>query len=202
MSIKTNFCALSKATEIGILTPFDRANSDMIDASYQPYLRREISTNGLTNAFFNGVICWLLIKQKADLTWWGEHSFAGDILATALILPWIVAMIVIPLQRRKVRQGKIQPWHCDSNSPQTLRLLNRFPQSLWLNGICFGLLGMLIVAPLTLLLLWIVGANLFTPMEYAIFKGIWAGCLAAITVLPMLFVGLRAERTPAQEGLV
>ena len=184
------------------MTPFDRANSAMIVSSYQPYLRREVTTNGLTNAFFNGVICWYLIKEKADLTWWGEHSFAGDILATALILPWIVAMIVIPLQRRKVRQGKIQAWRCDGSSSRVLQLLNRFPQSLWLNGVYFGLLGMLAVAPLTLLLLWVVGADLFSPMEYAIFKGIWAGCLASITVLPMLFVGLRAELTPAQEGLV
>ena len=182
------------------MTPFDRAYSAMIVSSYQPYLRREITTNGLTNAFFNGVICWYLIKTKADLTWWGDHSFAGDILATALILPWIVAMIVIPLQRRKVRKDKIQPWHCDSSSSAALQLLNRFPQSLWLNGIYFGLLGMLVVAPLTLLLLWIAGASLFTPIEYAIFKGLWAGCLAAITVLPMLFVGLRAELAPTQES--
>ena len=171
----------------------------MIEPSYQPYLRREITTNGLTNAFFNGVICWYLIKAKADLTWWGDHSFAGDILATALILPWIVAMIVIPLQRRKVRKGKIQPWHCDSSSSAALQLLNRFPQSLWLNGIYFGLLGLLVVAPLTLLLLWIVGASLFTPMEYAIFKGVWAGCLAATTVIPMLLVGLRANVASAHE---
>ncbi len=198
MSIKTNFCALSKATEFGILTPFDRAYSAMIDSSYKPYLRREVTTNGLTNAFFNGVICWYLIKEKSDLTWWGDHSFAGDILATALILPWIVAMIVIPLQRSKVRKGKIQPWHCDTSSPRILQLLNSFPQSLWLNGLYFGLLGMLVVAPLTLLLLWLAGASLFTPMEYAIFKGLWAGCLAAITVVPMLFVGLRADTAPAQ----
>ncbi len=170
----------------------------MIDPSYQPYLRREVTTNGLTNAFFNGVICWYLIKEKADLTWWGAHSFAGDIIATSLILPWIVAMIVIPLQRSKVRKGKIQPWQCDTDSPRILQILQSFPQSLWLNGLYFGLLGMLVVAPVTLLLLWIAGASLFTPMEYAIFKGVWAGCLAAITVLPMLFVGLRAEAAPAK----
>jgi len=49
-----------------------------------------------------------------------------------------------------------------------------------------------------LLLLWIAGASLFTPIQYAIFKGLWAGCLAAITVLPMLLVGLRADLAPAQ----
>ena len=172
----------------------------MIDLSYQSYLRREVTTNGLTNAFFNGVICWYLIKEKADLTWWGEHSFAGDIIATALILPWIVAMIVIPLQRRKVLKGKIQPWHCDNSSPRLLQFLNRFPQSLWLNGLYFGLLGMLVIAPLTLLLLWVAGARLFTPLEYAIFKGFWAGCLAATTVIPMLLVGLRANVAPENES--
>ncbi len=172
----------------------------MINPNYQSYLRREVTTNGLTNAFFNGVICWYLIKTKADLTWWGEHSFAGDILATSLILPWIVAMIVIPLQRSKVRKGKISPWYCTENSHRILKFLHRFPQSLWLNGLYFGLLGMLIIAPATLTLLWVTGASIFTPMEYAIFKGVWAGCLAVCTVVPMLFVGLRADLAPAQES--
>ena len=171
----------------------------MIPAHYQPYLRREVTTNGLTNAFFNGVICWYLIKEKVDLTWWCEHSFGGDILATALILPWIVAMIVIPLQRSKVRKGKIAPWHCDDTTRKSLKILAKFPQSLWLNGLYFGLLGMLVIGPITLLGLWLAGAATFTPMEYAIFKGLWAGCLAAVTVIPMLLVGLKAPSPATTE---
>ena len=66
------------------------------------YLKRECSVNGLTNAFFNGLICWMLIKNNGTITWWGQHNFGYDILATGFILPFIVTLIVIPIQRSKM----------------------------------------------------------------------------------------------------
>lgn len=162
---------------------------------YKQHITKELLSNGISNAFFNGIICWYLIKDKGDMPWWGEHSFGVDILATALLLPWIVAMIVIPIQRSKVRKGKLSPWQLSPDMSSVLAFAHRFPKSLWLNGIAFGALGMLIVAPLTLLGLYMAGAELFTPMEYAIFKGVWAGLLAVSLVWLMILVGLRAKDT-------
>ena len=33
------------------------------------YLKRECSVNGLTNAFFNGLICWMLIEFIKKINW-------------------------------------------------------------------------------------------------------------------------------------
>lgn len=168
----------------------------MFPNDYKTYLTKEVTTNGLSNAFFNGLACWYLIKDKGDMPFWGAHSFGVDILATAFILPWIVALIIIPLQRVKLRKGKTTRW--DDEQPAThlmYYLAARFPQKLWLNAILFGLIGMLMFAPTLLLLLFVAQVEVFTAFEYALFKGVWAGILAALLTTPMILVGLRKTNT-------
>lgn len=169
----------------------------MFPNDYKTYLAREVTTNGLTNAFFNGLACWYLMKDKGDLIWWGAHSFGVDILATAFILPWIVALILIPLQNMKVRKGKVNRWMPGHNDDHfMLQLVNRFPQKLWLNAILFGFIGMLFVAPLVLLVLFFAGTDTLTPEQYTYIKGAWTGILAALLTTPMILLGLR-DKTPS-----
>ncbi len=166
----------------------------MFPSDYKTYLTREVTTNGLSNAFFNGLACWYLIKDKGDMIWWGAHSFGVDILATAFILPWIVALIIIPLQKVKLRKQKTFTWDVNNHPDHGMYFLaKRFPEKLWLNAILFGLIGMLFFAPTLLLLIFFSGAEVFTAGEYAIFKGIWAGALAALLTTPMILVGLRSR---------
>ena len=72
------------------------------------HLRYEVLVGGISNTFFNGLIAWLLLRNGPPLAWGGEHSFVVDVVATGLLLPFIVALIVIPLQRGKLNKGKLQ----------------------------------------------------------------------------------------------
>jgi glucose-6-phosphate-specific signal transduction histidine kinase len=154
------------------------------------HLQHEAWVGGISNAFFNGIIAWLLLRSSPPLTWGGEHSFAVDVIATALLLPLIVALIVIPLQRSKLRKGKLQSFALPTGS--TIQAIaDRFPGGTGKSALLFGLTGMLVVAPVTLLVLFALGVDEFAPMNYAIFKGIWAGLMAAILVVPMVLVALR-----------
>ena len=153
-------------------------------------IRREILVSGISNAFFNGLIAWLLLRAGDNLTLTGEHSYAIDVAATAFILPFIVTLIVIPLNQRKLAAGKLagiqlDPGHCLGAS------LMRFPAGLWSRALSFGSLTMLIVTPLTLLPLWVLGLHEFTPVAYALFKGVWAGLVAAALTTPMLLLALQ-----------
>jgi hypothetical protein len=170
----------------------------MFPDDYKPYLTKEVTTNGLSNAFFNGLACWYLIKDKGDMPFWGAHSFGVDILATAFILPWIVTLILVPLQKSKVRKGKVNTWNSSLPASHFMYYLAaRFPNKLWLNAILFGLIGMLMFAPLLLMLLFIGQVEVFTAAEYAVFKGVWAGILAALLTTPMILIGLRLPQ-PAE----
>lgn len=156
------------------------------------YIRKEATITGLSNMGFNGVIAWLLLRGGDALQWGGEHSFVIDLFATAFILPLIVALIIIPLQRRKVRQQKMPAMTLNLTSPLQ-GLVNRLPNSLFINSMLFGFAGALVFAPLALLVFWALGIEQVQPLNYAIFKGFWAGLMAAVLVVPMLMTGLRAE---------
>jgi len=155
------------------------------------HLRHEILVGGISNAIFNGLIAWLMLRSGPPLRWGGEHSFAMDVIATGLLLPLIVALIVIPLQRGKLNKGKLQPINLGPSS-SIQAVANRMPASTWKSALLFGLFGMCVIAPLTLLGFYLAGVEQVAPVHYAIFKGIWAGLIAALLVVPMVLIALRA----------
>lgn len=156
------------------------------------YLRHEAMTNGLSNVLFNGVIAWWLLQGQAPREWLGAHSFLIDILATAFVLPFIVALIVIPLQRRKQRKGLTPEVNTLNCHPWFLWALS-LPKSLFLTATIISSLSMAALGSLTLMLLWLAGIETISVCIYSIFKGVWAGLLAAIVVLPMILYALSAS---------
>lgn len=164
------------------------------------HLRHEVLVGGVSNMLFNGVIAWLLLRNGPALAWGGQNSFAVDIVATGLLLPLIVALIVIPLQRSKLRKGKLQPIDLGPDSPSQ-SLADRFPASTGKSALLFGLLGAGIIAPLTLGGFYLLGIEEIPPLNYAIFKGVWAGLMAAVLVIPMVLLALRGEPAPSNTPL-
>jgi hypothetical protein len=162
-------------------------------------MKHEILVGGVSNAFFNGVIAWLLLRGGASLSWQGPHSFVGDIVATAFILPLIVAFIVIPLQRSKLASGKLPVMRLDRDS-KLQALVDSMPGRTSRSAPLFGLIGVCLFAPLGLLALLAGGVHEITPAAYAIFKGAWAGIMAAALVVPMVLLALR-ERTGSEQRL-
>lgn len=162
--------------------------------SAKSHLRHEVLVGGISNTIFNGLIAWLLLKSGPSLAWGGDHSFVVDVVATAFLLPLIVALIVIPLQRGKLNKGKLQPIELGASSA-IQSVANRLPASTFKSALLFGLFGMCVIAPLTLAGFYLVGIEQISPINYAVFKGIWAGLMAAVLVVPMVLLALR-EPTP------
>tara|TARA_R110000850_G_scaffold171677_2_gene297058 strand:- start:24 stop:518 length:495 start_codon:yes stop_codon:yes gene_type:complete len=162
----------------------------MTISAARQHLRHEILVGGVSNTIFNGVIAWFLLKSGPALAWGGDHSFAVDVLATAFILPFIVALIIIPLQRGKLNKGKLEPIYLGASSFMQ-RVADRLPAGTFKSALIFGLFGICIIAPLTLLGFYLLGVSHVSPLNYAIFKGIWAGLMAALLVVPMVLLALR-----------
>ena len=163
------------------------------------HLAHEVLVGGVSNTVFNGLIAWLMLRGGPPMVWSGAHSFAADIAATALLLPLIVALIVIPLQRKKLHAGKLQPIDLGPGSPLQA-LADRFPASTPLSALLFGLLGLVVIAPLTLLGFYLLGVQQVEPLHYALFKGVWAGLMAAVLVVPMVLCALRPPAVLAESA--
>ena len=164
------------------------------------HIRHEVWVCGGSNTIFNGVSAWLLMKGGGSLQWSGDHSFAGDVVATAFLLPLIVAFIVIPLQRSKLNKGTLQPINLGPSSLMQ-SLADRFPASTAKSALLFGLIGILIIAPVTLTGLYLFGVQTISPEYYAIFKGLWAGLVAAVLVVPMVLIALRENVSTHAVGM-
>ncbi len=158
------------------------------------HLRHEALVGGITNTLFNSVIAWWLLKDGPALQWTGEHSFVIDIIATAFILPFIVALIVIPIHKKKLAKGNIETMDFGPNN-QLQAWVNRLPRSTAGSAFWFGLAGVCLAAPLPLLAFYLMGVENIAPDHYAIIKGFWAGLTAAVLVVPMVISALRKTGT-------
>ena len=162
----------------------------------QHHIRKESIINGVTNAFFNGLAAWLLLKSHASMPFLGQQSIVGDFMATAAILLFIIALILIPLNRSKVRKGKLASISLDANN-RLHRILSRFPQSLFGRALVFALIGLLILAPITLIPMALVGIEELAIPTFVVVKSIWAGIIASLMVGPMILLAASSEPAPA-----
>ena len=161
-----------------------------MDRTIHHHIRKESISNFLCNAVINGTIAWFIVRSKGIQTMWGgKHNFGEDIAITAFLLLWIIALIVIPLNKKKVQKGLVPSINWDQNLVLH-RILSRFPKNTFLGSLVFGLIGLVLIVPLTLLPLLIFGITEMSPFSYSIFKGAWAGLLAGVMVWPIILYAL------------
>lgn len=159
-------------------------------AQARDHLKHEVIVSGGSNMIFNGGIAYWLLSGGPAMAWTGSSSFVVDIFATAFILPFIVALIVIPMHKRKLAKGTIETVDFGAGS-LLQRWVNRLPESTLGNAFCFGIIGLCFVAPLPLLAFYLSGVEQIVPLHYSIFKGIWAGIMAGVLVIPMVMSALK-----------
>jgi hypothetical protein len=157
-------------------------------------IKKEATINGGLNAVFNGLIPWFQHNGDGPLPLLGEDGYGMDIGITAFALLFLVSMIVISAQRKKAAKGVVLgfEWNTDSGLHNVLRHL---PHPFWAAGLVFGLFGLLVVTPLTLGPLALMGFTELSPLAYAIFKGLWAGVMAAVMIVPIILVALARKET-------
>lgn len=155
----------------------------------ETYLSKETKNSGIINVVLNSGIAWLLFKSSEIVPMWGDHGFAFDLVVTAFLLLFITSLILIPVNRKKVSRGDLSSFEWD-DSLWLHRFLIRFPRSVSVCALIFGLIGLFIYAPVSLLLLVFTNTTEFSAINFAIFKGLWAGLLAVIMIRPILLIGL------------
>ena len=158
------------------------------------FITKEALTNGVSNAFFNGLAAWYLLKSKPWMPVLGEAGIVVDVIATSIILLFIVTLIIIPLSRSKKRKGKAPEFSWDS-SRQLHRFFMRLPPGLVARAFCFAGLGIVVVSPVSLLPYFMFGIEGMSGADYAIVKGVWAGFMAGVMCVPMIQLGLADSGT-------
>lgn len=159
----------------------------MSGSDFEDHLRRSVLSNFVFNLIINGGLAWWLLGKASLLTPWQDPAYGPDLVITGFLLCAIVAAIVMEINRRGALRGEAAPVPARWASRATASDTNRW-------GICLaaGLLGAAVSAIAVIACGAWVGA--LTVPAYAIFKGVWAGLLAAVVVVPATVLGCERGR--------
>jgi hypothetical protein len=161
-------------------------------SALEKHIRRESITNFVINFALNGGIVYGTMGSTTPLQTWGSEGIWTDLLITSFLLAGIITAIFMWMGRRQGRSGKFSQL-----AGAELGLAAHLPVGPALATLVFALFGMLVAAPVLLLVLGVLQIEVFTLVQYAIVKGVWTGVLAAFLVPIAFRHGLRAEEATA-----
>ncbi len=145
----------------------------------------------VVNLFINAVIAALMFRGAPEVPLWGLSSIAGDTIGTGFFLPLITSLIVTPLARRAVHDGRVE------TLGPTAAGADRMPKKTLWRGALLGVVGVLAVAVPTVVLLIALGVTTQRYWSFVAFKALFAAALGAVAT-PLIAVyaiaGYRPER--------
>ncbi|EKV03127.1 hypothetical protein Lepto7375DRAFT_5405 [Leptolyngbya sp. PCC 7375] len=126
------------------------------------------------NFIANGLISWLLNRSATEIPLWGGSSVGVDLLATSLLLPFLICTLVSPQIIKQMKTGKIQPLPRGQ-----LPIFSWYRRPVWQRGLVLSILGLIFAALPVLWVLTIGQVGAIPAMSFVAFKAVWAMLLAA-----------------------
>ncbi|MDB6060165.1 MAG: hypothetical protein JWM78_268 [Verrucomicrobiaceae bacterium] len=155
--------------------------------SLHEHIVKETRNSFLINLAINGSLAWFIFRHRPTLALWGPNGFGQDMLVTALLLWLLLSVIVIAINRKKSKAGEF-PQIAASDYPFMRRALRWLPRGIWAASTCLGFVGVILCALPLLIAFHVLDVSMMSPLNYSIFKGLWAGAMAAVaTPIAILF---------------
>ena len=146
------------------------------------------------NVVINGVIAGLILRGHDTIPLWGDASMAPDLLATGILLPLFMTVIVSRIIAKQVESGKLPPL------PSELIAANGLHRkSSMVRGLVLAAFGTLCGSLPLVVMLDLAQAQPLSYEAFVGFKAFWAGTMAALLSPPLAWWALCAasEVTPA-----
>jgi hypothetical protein len=155
----------------------------MLNPAQRAFITNEqILVPAVFNLALNAGLGWVLFHKHVPVPLWGDPSIANDIIGTLFFLPFFTCLVVTPLVKKAAQAGKVEGLAITPAEHPVLRLL---PRSVWARAGFIGLACVVLFAPPSIGLLTAIGMQGWSIGTAVIFKGVFAGLLAAL-VTPYL----------------
>ncbi len=154
----------------------------------------------LVNAVLNALIAWGSAANEDSIPLWAIPLVEGpsvvtDVVGTFFILPFLTTLLITTTAWHELRTGKIAPLSVDRSSD---RLLSRLPRTRVRRGAYFGLLSMLLFAPLAVVIVLAFDYGDIGVGEFVLFKAIF-GVVLGLVVTPFIAVAALTDEVPQAE---
>jgi hypothetical protein len=151
--------------------------------------------NGAISAF----IAWVLSASEDEIPLWAAPLVGGpstivDTVATLFILPFITTLILTTVAWHEMRQGKLAPLLIDRNTDP---LLARMPPKRARRGVYFGVLTVVLLAPVSVVLLVAFDFGDISVGDFVLYKTIF-GILLGLVVTPPICIAAMTDREVAE----
>ena len=147
--------------------------------AHRQYLVGQTIGGGVINLLLNAAIGYFAYRGLPRIPFSGTPSISGDLMVTAFVLPLLVCLIVTPLVRADVRNGKVAPAGAGG------LLARLLPRVLPLRATALGLVAAAIIAPVTIWLLQALGTRDMSLGHFVLLKAVF-GALLAVLVTPVV----------------
>jgi len=164
-----------------------------LDAAQKRYLVVELAVGAaIVNFLLNLGLGWLFMHTKGGIPLsaeTGDPSLIGELLGTCMLLPFFTGLIITPLVKRVVRQGRVPAlaWQRSDH-----RWLARLPRGTFLRSLLVGAVCVLLIALPAIAVLSALGVDWLAFRDYMIAKGVFSGLLAA-PVTPLFGLAALAD---------
>ena len=154
----------------------------------------------LANAVLNALIAWGSAASEDEIPLWAIPLVEGpsvvtDMVGTFFILPFLTTLAITTTAWHELRTGKIAPLRVDRSSDP---LLSRLPRTRVRRGAYFGLLSVLLFAPLAVVIVVALDYGDIGVGEFVLFKAIF-GVVLGLVVTPFIAVAALTDDVPQAE---
>ncbi len=138
--------------------------------------------SAVINFLLNGAIAWGLFRSFERVPLWGQQSIGVDTIATCFFLPFITALIVTPLVRKRVQAGTLAAlgW-----TRETHPALGWLPSGTAMRALVLGIVCALAIGSLSVWALGRLGVSELAFWPFVGFKAAFAAALAFV-VTPVI----------------
>jgi hypothetical protein len=153
----------------------------------------------IVNGILNALIAWGSAASEDEIPLWAAPLVGGpstivDTVGTLFILPFLTTVIVTSVAWHEMREGKLAPLMIDRNADP---LLARLPGRRARRGAYFGLLTVVLLAPVSVVLLIAFDFGDISVGDFVLYKAIF-GVLLGLVVTPPIAVAAMTDREMAE----
>ncbi len=129
---------------------------------------------GVVNLLLNGAIAWLVFRGAATVPLWGTQGIASDLLCTGFLLPFLTSLITTKVVRGDVRR-RMPEAIVSTPADSVPRHSSARKRSLIL-----GLVGLAVVAPVTIGAFVLLGVEAMEFQRFVAFKSVFSAILGVV----------------------
>lgn len=161
-----------------------------LDPIHKEFLLRESIISAIVGTILCAIISFAAFQSQDVIMFWGENGLFFDTLLTVFFMPFMMTLIMTPMYRTRVADGKAPATRWSRHEHFMLRL---FPGSLFFRALIVAILLSVVLLPVSTAIL--LSLENF-PMSFdrmLMFKSIY-GALIGFLVTPLIAICAMADK--------